>query len=155
MTANFHCPQRLLNEGAHVKAHTPSDQFGSDDTCSYCGSLNPETFIARIKAGDVEAVPTDKDYKAYLTNKGGAPFSLRHRTCSPRECNEAPCTHWTVSSREETKFYFVHLSIPQQEEFIALHNDSKINYAFPGHLYTTPFFCRKAMNNPPTSEDGS
>jgi hypothetical protein len=35
--------------------------------CDYCGSLHPDEFMARIKAGE-NIGPTDKSYKAYVGN---------------------------------------------------------------------------------------
>jgi len=53
-----------------------------DGHCKHCGSLNADVFMARLEAGDVELVPTDKNYKVYVRNKGGEPFHQSYRVDS-------------------------------------------------------------------------
>lgn len=59
------CPRKVLFAYRNHK----EDDWRDDDTCSYCGSLNPETLMARLEKGDIEMGPTDKSYKAYIHNK--------------------------------------------------------------------------------------
>lgn len=115
------CPRAVENGGG------PNSPFNSpyngemtwreDDTCSYCGSLNPATFMARLEAGDVELTPTDKNYKVYADGAG---------------------------LRGHSKFYFQHLNEEQKQRFIELYNERKLKMAYPGHFYVLPFFCRPA-----------
>ena len=117
-----------------------------DNTCSYCGSLNPDTFMERLRKGDVEVIPTDKNYKAYLRNLEGAPFLQHYRSCPQDAKCTGPddCTHWVTREQDQTKFYFQHLNEEQQTEFIKIFNEKKMKLAMPGHFYRTPFFCTPA-----------
>lgn len=94
------------------------DEWRADGTCSYCGSLNPEALMARIEAGDIELVPTDKSYKVYVRN-----------ACGP---DLAP-----------TKFYFYHFTPDQQAWFIDMLNQRRVRLGFPGHFYVLPYFCQR------------
>lgn len=40
------------------------------------------------------------------------------------------------------KFYFQHLTKPQQEEFIRLLNAKQINIGYPSYFYALPYFCK-------------
>ncbi len=42
------------------------DAWREDDTCSYCGSLNPALFMAKAEAREITLGPTDKTYKVYV-----------------------------------------------------------------------------------------
>lgn len=70
------CP-RAAENGATLSAMKPPFNgemvWREDKTCSYCGSLNPEEFMARLEAGDVELGPTDKPYKVYIKDLEGKP----------------------------------------------------------------------------------
>jgi hypothetical protein len=46
-------------------------------SCSYCGSLHPDDFMAAVANGD-QIGPTDKSYKAYVGDPGYAKFSFQH-----------------------------------------------------------------------------
>lgn len=118
------------------------DTLGKDDTCSYCGSLNPATFMARLEIGDIELGPTDKNYKVYVKNHGGATFKQTYRDCPTIDTCKGPgtCTHWVTREVEETKFYFQHLSVDQKKRFVELLNEKKLKIGMPGHFYTSPFF---------------
>ena len=67
------CPRRAENPGH--QSLSDHDTWREDNTCSYCGSLNPDVFMARLEAGDVELIPTDKNYKVYVYNDGGEWFT--------------------------------------------------------------------------------
>jgi hypothetical protein len=99
------CPQDVSNE---------ENEWLSDNTCSYCGSLNPETFLREIEAGST-ITPTDKNYKAYLNTSSG-----------------------------RRKFYFEHLSDEQKAKFVQLCNDKKLKFEYPGYFYILPYFCKAA-----------
>jgi hypothetical protein len=109
MTDTFTCGRRYNIEH-------DTDSWRPDNTCSYCGSLSPEVFMARLDAGDVELGPTDKNYKVYVANAAGAEFG-----------------HFA-------KFYFQHLSEAQQIRFVELLNAKRLKFGMPGHFYRLPYF---------------
>lgn len=41
------------------------------------------------------------------------------------------------------KFYFKHLSVDQQKQFIELINKGAVNVGYPGYFYTLPYFCQR------------
>ncbi len=141
----INCPRRAENPMADRMFPGP-DTIRSDGTCSYCGSVDPDVLMARLEAGDVELGPTDKSYKVYLKNNGGAPFQQSYRDCpSDSKCTGPDdCTHWVTREAGNAKFYFQHLSDEQQKRFIELHNDRKLHIGYPGHFYARPFFCQPA-----------
>lgn len=100
--------------------------------------------MARIRAGDVELTPTDKNYKVYVNNKGGVQFRQTYRNCSGKDCKEGPdaCTHWVTREMSGTKFYFQHLSAQQQIEFVDLLNAKKLILGYPERFYVLPFFIK-------------
>lgn len=122
----------------------------SDGTCSFCGSLDPAILFERIEAGTCQLGPTDKNYKVYVENHGGAPFKQTFRTCSPRECAAGPdaCTHWTTRETNHAKFYFEHLSRAERERFVQLLNEKKLQIGYPGYFYRLPFFVTPAPATP-------
>lgn len=133
--AKFTCRRRTWgNQG--------EDYFRVDDTCSFCGSLNADVLMARLEAGDVQLGPTDKSYKAYVRNQGGALFKQTYRDCPPGSAPHMPdaCEHWVTRETTETKFYFQHLSRDQKLRFIELLNDKKVALGYPGYFYTKPYF---------------
>ncbi len=111
-----------------------------DGCCVSCGSLNADTFMARLEAGDVVLGPTDKNYKVYVANKGGAPFRQSYRTDDAHTTDQS---QWVWATREvgQAKFYFDHLSEPQKKRFVELLNEKKLVLDFPGHFYRLPYFC--------------
>lgn len=108
-----------------------------DGHCKQCGSLNADVFMARLEAGDVEVVPTDKNYKVYVHNKGGDKFKHSHSGKMDDLAGKWSCT---TDERDETKFYFQHLSEPQMKRFVELLNEKKLNIGAPGHFYRMPYF---------------
>lgn len=60
-TLEFECP-RVPYGGPFGLA-----QWREDQTCSGCGSLSEDAFMAAVRRGD-EIVPTDKNYKVYVGN---------------------------------------------------------------------------------------
>lgn len=122
------------------------DYWFPDNTCSFCGSLNPDVLMARIEVGDVELGPTDKSYKVYVENKGGEKFPQVHSRKCPdvMKCDRRTCTHWTHDTTDHTKFYFMHFSQEQMVRFVELYNQKKLKVGYPGHFYVMPFFMRRA-----------
>lgn len=90
-----------------------ADGWRPDGTCSYCGSMNPDDFMSAVKAGAVLGA-TDKNYKVYV---------------------DAP----TAGS---WKFYFQHLSVDQQKEFVGLMNAKALKFSSERGFYVLPFFCQ-------------
>lgn len=126
------CPRRM-NEFGPWKREADLDTWRQDDSCSFCGSLNPATLMARLEAGTVTLQPTDKNYKVYVQNQGGAPFRQAYRPSAEAD------RMWTIREVESTKFYFDHLTSTQQERFVELYNQGRI-----ARFYRMPFFMRAA-----------
>lgn len=150
---NMPCP-RMEGREEFVFQNMPDD-----GTCTQCGSLLPDEFMRRLEAGDVALDPTDKSYKVYVINVGGAKFRQSHRTDKPSQPGEImkdprDQSHWTWETNEsdQCKFYFDHLSEDQKKRFVELYNDKKLKirrynrdaeggFSFDGHFYVRPFFC--------------
>lgn len=138
------CPRR--SEGTVFKGLPEHDHYREDDSCSYCGSLNPDIFMERLEAGDVELGPTDKNYKVYVKNAGGKDFKQTYRNCPDATCGGPDtCEHWITRDRPSTKFYFQHLTDDQKTRFVELINKKKIKIGMPGHFYVLPFFCSNVI----------
>lgn len=134
------CPRRRESFRPLVEGR---DKYrDSDACCTYCGSLDPDVLMARLEAGDVELGPTDKSYKVYVHNRGGEAFkqSFRGDNCPGGE--DPSKWVWTTRERQDSKFYFQHLSEPQMRRFIELLNENKLHIGMPGHFYVRPFFIR-------------
>lgn len=150
MSDKHFCPRAVENGGGPDSPFKPpfngEATWREDGTCSYCGSLSGDTFMARLEAGDVEVIPTDKSYKAYLRNISGETFKQTYRDCPKDATCAGPddCTHWVTRDHDQPKFYFQHLSGEQKDRFIALHNEKRMKFAVPGHFYVRPFFCQAA-----------
>jgi hypothetical protein len=114
------CPQRV--EGPFK--YPEYDTWESDNSCSFCGSMNPDAFMAHVEAGDVELEPTDKNYKVYVV--------------LPRKPGESENT-----LHAHAKFYFQHLSVEQRKRFVELLNEAKLSIAYPGRFYVLPFFIQR------------
>lgn len=111
------CPRRAENgvmPGGPFNVPDADSWHPERNTCSWCGSLNPDEAMRRILAG-AEVEPTDKDYKIYLRDDAGS-----------------------------AKFYFQHLSTEQRIAFVEEVNAGKVKFAYPGHFYVLPFFMRKS-----------
>lgn len=121
MSEQFRCGRRgpwVANSPLAYDQVEKGDHYRSNGTCSYCGSVSQEAFLAFIEAGG-EVGPTDKSYKAYLTATD---------TVQP----------------PGIKFYFQHLDEAGQRKFIELVNAKRVRIGYPGHFYVLPFFCRTA-----------
>jgi len=112
-----------------------------DHTCQYCGSMHPDTLMARIEAGTVRIEATDKSYKLYVRNDGGDVFKQTYRNCPPKsDCTYENCDHWVTRDQDTTKFYFQHLSIEQRKRFVELFNERKLPFEEGDGFYVLPFF---------------
>lgn len=119
------------------------DCWGPDDACSYCGSLDPDVFMARLEANTLELGPTDKSYKVYLKPINGGP-KLKQCFRGEGDPGGSDPTRWVWTTRETDwgKFYFQHLSEAQKRRFIELMN-GKLTIGYPGHFYRLPFFIQR------------
>ncbi|WP_297827405.1 hypothetical protein [Mycobacterium sp.] len=163
------CPRRAeaIHQAPGPDTWTSRESLsgGIGPTCSYCGSLHPDTFMEKIRAGWI-VEPTDKPYKAYL-DKPYSPEDLeRIKTTSAEwkavrriklregltedEATAAADTDWNqheapmLTGRTVAKFYFTHLSAELRTEFLELHNNGGMRLSYPGHFYVRPYFARTA-----------
>ena len=58
------CPRRA-ESGLKITEPETDHWREEDNTCSYCGSMNPEQFLKECEKG-TELTPTDKNYKVYV-----------------------------------------------------------------------------------------
>jgi hypothetical protein len=139
------CPRRTSPYGTFAWDIEPEhDRYSeTDDTCTHCGSLNPDTLMARLEAGTVELGPTDKSYKVYVHNSGGESFKQTYRTDNKPfyHGHGSPDHDWVTREMDQTKFYFQHLSPEQRVRFVELLNEGKVKVGYPGYFYNLPFFC--------------
>lgn len=161
MEKRFLCPRRSESSfGASPMFARDNDWDPSDDTCRYCGSLAPDTFMARCEAGDIELGATDKSYKVYVRNVGGGAFKQTYRNC-PRDkkmvgaagneyyvssCDQGPeaCAHWVTRDTDVAKFYFQHLGPEQRGRFVQMMNEpGKLRFEGGCGFYVTPFFAQR------------
>lgn len=152
MSTVFQCPRRSEGAiGSSPKFARDNDYDPSDDSCQFCGSLNPDTLMARLEAGDVLLGSTDKNYKVYVTSVPDSPlFKQTFRDCYKQGANDCngpdTCTHWVTRDTDHTKFYFQHLSQEQRDRFIALYNEKRIKFEGDYGFYVLPFFCVRKEN---------
>ena len=153
MSTEMMCPRRQESP-LPTRFPGPDTYREEDDTCSYCGCLNPATFMERLEAGTVALGPTDKDYKVYVENREGLAFKQHFRDCYSRKDDPGyvpctgpdDCTHWITKETGHAKFYFQHLSEEQRKRFVELLNEKKLHIEYPGRFYVRPFFCIPAIN---------
>jgi len=150
MSEPITCPRRAEGFGHGEEG---KDSWREDNTCSFCGSLNPAEVLARVEAGTATLGPTDKNYKVYVKNSGGDPFKQTYRNCPRDSACKGPndCAHWVTRPMQETKAYFQHFSKEQCLKFIDLLNAKKLRLGYPGHFYVRPFFIAKPQ--PPAAEE--
>jgi hypothetical protein len=117
MTTVLMCPRRA--EVPNANAYSESDQWDTDDTCSFCGSLNPELVLEWMRTGQCSLGPTDKSYKVYIEKTDG-----------------------TKHTKGADKFYFQHFDEEQMQEFIRIFNlrPRPFEIGYPGKFYVLPFF---------------
>lgn len=167
--ATHWCPRRAESihqaPGPDTWDNRPSLAGGIGPCCSYCGSLHPDTFMEKIRNGWIVG-PTDKPWKAYLDRPyepeeieriktGSITWKTVRRLkldegASEEEATAAANVDWDtheaphLTGRTVAKFYFVHLSVEQQNEFLELHNTRAMRISHPGYLYAKPYFARSA-----------
>lgn len=161
------CPRRVENGMADPNspfrgAGELLDSWRADGSCSYCGSMNPDTFMAHLEAGDAELTPTDKTYKAYIEtpNPLVGQIVVIGGESGPAFGNDGKPTKPDLTPEEikagrydrkiegpagkmaHAKFYFQHLSDDQKRRFVELLNAKRLRFSFPGHFYVAPYFIR-------------
>jgi hypothetical protein len=111
------CPRR--NEGGGAARFPGPDTWrdlDGDLRCSFCGSLHPDRFMERIKAGE-KLGPTDKTYKAYLDAPPWAKFYYQHLSEEQRAEFIELVNAKRINIGEPGYLYvtpfFAHLSAPQ------------------------------------------
>lgn len=134
------CPRRMEESGPWERKENLDQWDNSRDvpgmrTCSFCGSMNPNEFMAKVEAG-VEVGPTDKSYKCYVQlDTGINPITVTEDT-GPRSTFTR-----TIGGVKQMKFYYQHLNEAQMLRFIELLNTRQMKIGLPGHFYVRPFFC--------------
>jgi hypothetical protein len=161
------CPRRLGEVGPWSREED-QDAWRPDGSCSFCGSISPDTFMEAARRGDL-ITPTDKNYKAYVDLPN--PREGEVRIVGTTNSREHPGGNWvpvgekeradldragsgglqttyvlygTEGPKDHRKFYFQHLSPEQRREFVDLLNAGTLNLAYPGHFYRLPFFVAPA-----------
>lgn len=139
------CPRAIEDGRLGWNENVPPEFVVSpqeDGTCTYCGSWDAADMMARLEAGTLLLGATDKNYKVYLKNDGGAPFKQSFRNCPPGSTCKGPgdCAHYVTRETERTKFYFQHLSKEQMLRFIELLNEGKLRFDGDIGFYVRPFF---------------
>lgn len=113
------CPRREENgmmpgpNGEPPRVFPEEDEWRSDRTCSYCGSLSPEAVFEAVEEG-ITIGPTDKSYKIYLTDDRGS----------------------------QKKAYFQHFSLEDRKRFLDLLNGGDLKLGHPGRFYVLPYFIK-------------
>ena len=111
------CPRRMHEYGPWERVEW-LDHWRPDDTCSFCGSYNPELLLMGIAKHMITLDPTDKNYKVYVNHKN-----------NPTKYN---------------KFYFMHFSEDQMKEFVDIYNlKPSIIEISGGDFYVMPFFMKR------------
>jgi hypothetical protein len=139
------CPQRTPDYPYAAGLDGPDHYRADDHTCSYCGSLNPDVFMARLEAGDIALGATTKNYKVYVHNAGGAPLLQTYRDCPRDEPKHMPdeCAHWVTRETSQQKFYFDHLSNEQRQRFVEMYNERRIRMKGGFAFSPFPFFMQR------------
>lgn len=154
------CPRRSENhmhvaDSPFVGAGPDQDWYRStDQSCIYCGSLDPDVFMARLEKGDILLGATDKSYKVYVENDGGEDFKQTYRDDDhPYAGAENPIHNWITRPMHQHKFYFQHLSVDQMRKFVDLYNQKKVKFAPGDGFYVWPFFMgKKDSGHNPSNE---
>ncbi|WP_125936325.1 hypothetical protein [Streptomyces sp. WAC 06738] len=175
MTTAQTCPRRTHEMGPWEREEgldswtTGHGVIGQDSvglSCSFCGSLHPDKFMALVREGWIVG-PTDKTYKVYLSRPltdeekaqrkerwmaGFSPEEIQatasKRGETPEQAKAALETAYELQvaqlegAHTEAKFYFQHLSEDQRREFVDLYNSRQMKVGYPGHFYQPPFFMR-------------
>lgn len=65
------CPRRIGTlADTELYAGSKVDEWREDNTCSFCGGINPMKLLEMLKSGGWHVVPTDKSYKFYIDKVG-------------------------------------------------------------------------------------
>lgn len=168
-TTTHWCPRRAESihqaSGPDTWDSGPSLTGGIGPCCTYCGSLNPDVFMEKIRDKWIVG-PTDKPTKVYLDRAFEPEEIERIKTgsiiwktvrrlkldegLSEDDAAAAADADWNaheaskLTGRTVAKFHFVHLTVEQQTEFLALYNSRAMRLSFPGRLYVRPYFARTA-----------
>lgn len=155
LAGEHYCPRRGENPMGEMLAEEfrGPDHWHLDNSCTYCGSLNPDEFMQRLEAGDIELDPTSKTYKVYVRNRGGQELQQYYRDCPAGSGCTGPsdCTHWATRPIGQVKFYFQHLSRDQRRRFVEMLNANMLHISEPGYFQPVPFFCipmKRAADTP-------
>lgn len=142
MTAKHRCPRRYDYGMFEVEDTATPDKWVKRDgrkgprTCTYCGSLHPDDFMAVVSNGSAKLGPTDKTYKVYVEIP-----SVTHQPTTTTWKNGKKITRKVgLRTPKMLKFYFQHLEEDQRREFVDLINTSALKIGYPGHFYVLPFF---------------
>lgn len=130
------CP-RAVDDGRSMFRF--ENRPAEDKTCDYCGSMMGDDFMARLEAGDILLGVTTKTYKVYVRNNGGAPFLGSHRVDEAHTADQSQWK-WTTVEREQSKFYFQHLTGDQQKRFVELLNANRIKFDGGYRFNPLPYF---------------
>lgn len=144
------CPRRMLEPGPWDRAplldgwETGHGLVGRQEqeekSCSFCGSLHPDTFMEWVKQGGA-VHPTDKNYKAYIDYPGVDP--RKGETTERIEVTRnGRGMHVTTVYGTQAKFYFQHLSEAQRIEFVDLYNNGTMK-VLGNAFYQLPYFMRR------------
>lgn len=127
----FLCPRRG-EMGIELPKGWPKDDHWigkeGDRTCSWCGSLHPDDFMAAVLNGE-ELGPTDKTYKVYVNGAGGGKFYFQH-LAEPQRRAFVDLYNDRNRRRYDDDMSFT----------IAKEGSSAMAVGYPGYFYQLPFF---------------
>lgn len=116
------CPRREESHFGHTQEELP-DYWRAGNTCSYCGSLDPDVFMRRVEEGSIMIKGSDKNYKVYVEAASGSePLGA-------------------------IKFYWMHLSEDQQDRFVQLWNEKRVKHS----IYVWPYFMAPRPGQTPSA----
>jgi hypothetical protein len=119
--------------------------------------MHPDDFMQAARDGK-SIGPTDKNYKAYVTEPLTDEEKARARQqqigryvgmgmSEEVATSEADADPVLGEGAHIGKFYYQHLSEEQRDAFVDLLNAKTVNVGYPGHFYVLPFFItRKARD---------
>ena len=99
--------------------------------CDGCGSISGDEFMKFVREGG-KVDGSDKNYKVYLEKDTGKPSEMLHEKTDYGELYRPK----QGTGIQHAKFYWMHLTREQQQEFVDLWNEKKINHS----LYVRPYF---------------
>lgn len=149
------CPRRMNEWGPWVQAEgldrwQPKDRNGNL-FCSFCGSLHPDQLMEMIKSDAAILGVTTKNYKVYVDS-----VPTEEQKELARQKNIKFFVDSGVSEEVATekvneivsnlrgsfagKFYFMHFSKGQMQEFVELYNAKKLKFEGGMSFNPLPFF---------------